>query len=291
MKSRTDLRVGDQKRDATDQAMNVITYEHARSGNLYISSNDKVDGTYANSLYQNTNKLLRRDTSQLGIKHISFDYCLPNVNARNNNFKFMVQDSVLVFDITMDSKNYETPQEFYDALIIKMNAEILAGGSLAFMSVVINGCESILSSTVAYKFIKSNGIDFGDALHGIFYSDYTLTMKTISNMQYTRYIDILITELKSAEMGSTTFTKIHNYPSIDHIYRLFINQTTTVPRFINKEVYNIDYITYRHRTLTSFQITLFDEYQQVLYSETQNIGSGNYEVPYVKYNMTINLIS
>ena len=106
MKSRTDLRVGDQKRDATDQAINVITYQHARSSNLYISSEDKVDGTYANALYQNTNKLLRRDTSQLSLKNISFDYCLTNINNRNNFFKFMIQGDITIYDILMTSKNY-----------------------------------------------------------------------------------------------------------------------------------------------------------------------------------------
>ena len=288
MKSRTDLRVGDQKRDATDQAINTITYKHARSSNLYISSADKVDGTYSNALYQNTNKLLRRDTSQLAIKNINIDYCLTNINGRNNFFKFLIQGDITIYSVIITPHNYETATDFYNQLVIQMNQVLIAGASLAVISVVVDDCVSVLSSTIAYKFTKSSGIDYGDAMHGLFYGDYSLSLKTVSNLQYTRYIDILITELKSAEMGSTTFTEIHQFPSIDHIYRLFINESSIIPRTIHKNIINLDYVTYRHRTLTSFQITLFDEYQQILYSE---VDPQNFEIPYLKYEMTINIIS
>ncbi|MCK5342224.1 MAG: hypothetical protein KAR20_02405, partial [Candidatus Heimdallarchaeota archaeon] len=77
---RTEQFVGGLQRDQGDLIQQVVTYPNVKHSSLYISSENKVDGTSSNALYQNDSKLVKQDISKIGLKSFHLDYCISNVN-------------------------------------------------------------------------------------------------------------------------------------------------------------------------------------------------------------------
>ena len=116
-------------------------------------------------------------------------------------------------------------------------------------------------------------------------------MKVVASMQYTKFIDVVVTEIGNARITTDSFSSTQLFNTNDHFARIFIDETIVIPRIIDREIQNIQFIPYRHRALTSFQITLYDEYSRVLHSEVQTIGTDLIEIPLVKYELKFNFIS
>jgi hypothetical protein len=59
-------------------------------------------------------------------------------------------------------------------------------------------------------------------------------MKATPQLIYTRYIDVLITDIKDAEIGQSTFTEIKRFSKIDHLSRIFL-KNNIIPQYIDEE--------------------------------------------------------
>lgn len=290
MKKRTEHYVGFQNRDQEDMASSVINYPNSRSSNLYISSEDKTDGTYANALYQNNSKLIKRQTSQIGLKRYNIFYCIPNINLSNNSVTVVIDGGVgpdTTHTTSIVLKNYETIVELYDE--IKGKLSTISGETFNYS---VQDCVVTLTCSKSFRFADCPFINNGSSVHGLFYtgSSNVDSLKAVPELIYTRYIDVLITDIKDAEIGQSTFTEIKRFSKIDHLSRIFL-KSNTIPQYIDQEFDNIDYFPYRHRSLTTFQITLYDEYQNVIYSQLQSLDNSNYEIKTLKYEFVLNIIS
>ena len=288
MKKRTEHYVGFQSRDQEDVASAVINYPNSRSSNLYISSDDKTDGSYANALYQNNSKLIKRQTSQIGLKRYNIFYCIPNINENNNSITVIIDGAPETSHTTsILLKNYETIVELYDEITSQLSA--ISGETFNYL---VEDCVVTLACSKPFRFGECSFINNGSSVHGLFYtgSSNVDSMKAAPQLIYTRYIDVLITDIKDAEIGQSTFTEIKRFSKIDHLSRIFL-KNNIIPQYIDEEFDNIDYFPYRHRSLTTFQITLYDEYQNVIFSKVQTLDGSLYEIKLLKYEFVLNIIS
>lgn len=291
---RTERFIGKLSRNQNDEVVQVETYPNTRHSSLYVSTDDKIEGTASNALYQNNNKLVRQDISKIGLKTLHLDYCIPNVNSKNNVLKLNAYPdgvpTATVYDVIIPTNNYTTTILLLDAIITALNAVV----PITF-SYTIEDCVVTLTSTGTFQFLDCPGINFGSSVHGLFYTNSPVTsvesMKIVPKLQYTSFVDVVVTELGNARITSDTFSGTQLYNTNDHFARIFVDETTVIPRIINREIQNIQFIPYRHRTITSFQITLYDEFSSILYSEVQTIGGDLIEIPLVKYELKFNLIS
>jgi len=293
MQDRTQHKIGQQGRDEADKAQQVINFPNSRSSNCFINSDEKIDGTYSQAFYENNN-LISRNTSQIGLKDYNIEWCIENVNDFNNIFTVEIFGEVAPFTATVQKKNYIDPNDLIDAVITALN---LAVGAVATFtktpSVQFETCLITLTCTKTFRFISpSTGISAGFSTYGIpFTNTLSNNYKIIPTLQYTKYIDVLITEIKQSQFTSDTFTGVQRFSSNDHIARIFVDTSLAIPRNIAAEYSNVDYFGFTHRALTSFVCTLYDEYQNILFSDTFLSGTDNIEIPYVKYNFTLNIIS
>ena len=302
---RTEQFVGGLQRDQGDLIQQVVTYPNVKHSSLYISSENKVDGTSSNALYQNDSKLVKQDISKIGLKSFHLDYCISNVNEKNNTFRFLSYPdgapTPTIYTRTIDPKNYtDDPlgppgnaiQSLFTDIITSFNGSEGDGQPNTF-SFSISDCVVTFTSTGTFQFVDCPAINFGNSCHGLFYTNSPVTssesMKVVPRLQYTSYIDV--SEIGNARITNDTFTGTQLFNLNDHFARIFVDTTTALPRVIDREIQNIQFIPYRHRALTSFQVTLYDEYSTVLYSETQTIGTDLVEVPLVQYELKFNLIS
>ena len=290
MQDRTQHKIGGQNRDIQDKVQQVVNYPNSRSSNCYISSENKIDGTYSHAIYENNN-LLSRNTSQIGLKDYSFNWCLENVNNTNNTFTVEIAGEGSPFTASVPSDHYVDEGVLISTLVDELNAVL--GLVAEFSFTLTNNCTIILSCDKDFRFVNpSSGISLGYSVFGIpFTNTLSNDFKIVPDLHLTNYIDLLITEIKQSEFTSDTFTEIQKFPLGDHIARIMVNESITIPRIIKKEIKNIDYFGFRHRNITGFSVSLYSEYGQLLHSETFQSGSDNIEIPLVKYNITLNIIS
>ncbi len=113
-------------------------------------------------------------------------------------------------------------------------------------------------------------------------------------MLYTRYIDILISRIKDAQISVNTYTKNKPYDNKEHIARIYLpkgaGQTGIMDR-VEVDFDIVDYFPYRKRQLTQFKIALYDEFGNYIYHATEPIDGSNYEINYLKYNIELSLVS
>ena len=290
-----------------DKAENVVVFPNVLTSNIYIDSDDKLTGgSYTDSFYVNKNNIVTSQVSRVGLKFVDMFYSIPNSNNRNNSYTVMVEGSAVEVNFSLPVKNYETATELFltnDSTGLKfvMNAEILVQTTLApnidFVELTAGVWE--MTSDIGFKFINSNGINFGNNLHGIGYTPgFTQSIKILPKLYYTRYIDILFTEIIDAKVLSHKFSESKRFNTSNHLTRLYIPFSTNNKQLKNfqRENININYYPVRHRDISDIRISLVDEFQEPLYMEVQNITttdpitSINSEIPYLKYNLVLSTI-
>ena len=286
-----------------DKAQNVIIFPNTLGSDLYIDSDDRCDDCSVSlAIYNNTNNLINAQTSRIGLKFIDM-YCnIPNSNERNNVYILEVDGNAPV-NFTMPIKNYVDVVDLHDDLKAKMELAV-AGFTITFTENPDN--TTTMTGNIGFRFITCGGITFGNNLHGIPYTTgFTTTIKIISKLYYTRYIDILLTELVDAKVLSHKFSDNKRFNTSNHLTRLYIPFSTNPTDLLSverqltnfqRENVNINYYPFRHRDVAEFKISLVDEFEEPLYygSQTVNttdpISTLNTELPYLKYNFVLSII-
>ena len=299
--------VGEQRN--LDSAENVINFPNTLSSDIYVDSDDKEHGSYVNAIYENANNLITAQVSRVGLKFVDMDFNIPNSNIRNNEYKFIVDGSATILNFTLPVKKYLTVTELLDE--IKTEMETVAAADLNPIVITFteinNTSKYTMTSDVGFKFVSCSGIDYGTNLHGIKYTaGFITSIIIIPKLYYTRYIDILISELGDAKVMTHRFSQPKRFNVGNHLTRLYIpwhskindNGSTISKQLTNfqRENININYYPFRHRDITEFQISLFDEYQEILTLETHEVDTTDpitstiCAVPYVKYNLVLSII-
>lgn len=288
---RTEKYVGSQKLK-TDHSIQVINFNNSHQSRLYIDSNDRSAGTIENRTYDNRGKIVRQDIAQIGTKKVLMYYNIPNVNTLNNEFKFTLQgEGLSTFTAIVPVGYYATINDFMTALITSMNnAQGLT--TFSYNTLIFPG--GLVSDTLPWTWELSSGIS-NNTLHGLQYFEGFTTSQTISpTMLYTRYIDILISRIKDAQISVNTYTKNKPYDNKEHVARIYVSEKagqTGISEKIEVDFDIVDYFPYRKRQLTQFKISLYDEFGNYIYHETETIDGNNYEINYLKYNIELSLVS
>jgi hypothetical protein len=295
---RTENLTGRQNRQSDDQVIPVVTYDNTRNSSLFISSSDKIDGTYSQALYQNDAKLLKQSISSLALKKFHMDYCIDNVNSKNDTIRFLAYPTgfptTTVYTAIIGKENYTSIIDLYDNIIVKLNGGEGSPPPITF-SYLSEGCVVTLMSTGTFQILSCSAVDFGSSCHGLHYTNEPVVdpenMKVVPGLQYTNFVDIVLTELGDSRVTSSTFTGTQFYPLSGHFSRVFCDETTQIPRTIDFTTDTPQYVSYRHRELTSFLVSLYDEYGSIIFSEVNQIGESMYEIPKITYEIKFNLIS
>jgi len=295
MMHRTESKTGITGRMKNDKAEQVITFPNPQSSNLFISSSEKIDGTYQLARYRNESKIMDHQVTQTGLKYYRFNYSISNSNPKNNTFIFELEGLLTTFTATMPTENYITVPDLMDELINQLNISA-APDVFSWSTPLLNNAIVNLSCTKNFKFLNSSSaVNSGFSLYGIQSSNnFTsgLQMSILPELQYTKYIDMLISEIKNDEILNTSFSQSQNFSNTSHLHRIYIDEVVSLPRIIEREIINIDYFKLRNRDIFEVSISLFDEYKQPIYSETFSGQNGDiFEIPFIKYELIINTIA
>ena len=299
---------GEQRR--VDEAINVINFPNVVTSDIYIDSDDRTDGSVAESFFTNKNNITTSQVSRIGLKFIDFFYSIPNSNSRNRDYKVMVVGSPVEVSFSLPIWNYDTATVLFSDLKAFMEAQILAQAGIIFVLTypqIYNSGAYDLTGSVDFKFLPSSGITFGNNLHGISYTQgFVSSIKVIPKLFYTRYIDIGITNLLDAKTLSHKFGESKRFNTNNHLTRLyipFVKQILDTGKVLTKqspnfqrENININYYPYRHRDVSDIIIEMTDEFQEPLSYESQTITTTDpitsmiSEIPYIKYNLVLSTI-
>jgi hypothetical protein len=286
--NRTEHLTGNQN-SSKDEALQVVTYDNSRRGHLYIDSDDKQDGTYQNAIYGNRNKLINHNIHSIGTKELNILYKIPNINESNNKIVYIFNTGGLtVRTATLTIGNYTTIADLYTEIVIQMN--LVNGAEGTFSTSTLTDTSITLLSTVDFKIISCTAVNNSECT-GLFYTGFTPSMVLIPTLQYTKYIDFIISELKQSQITRDTFTKSKTFNEKDHIARIFINEELIIPRIIDKEYEVISYFPFIHRDLEQFQIYLYTDKAVLINSNIQTIDSIDYEVRELEYNISFSVMS
>lgn len=287
LRHRTEHKMGVQgyNNNIQDETMNTTTFDNYLRNRVYIDSEDKEDGTYTAANFQNTSNIIRRGVSGIGIEEMDIIYCIPNINDRNKNIKFHLLAGPLL-SVDLDVKNYDTVEDLFTEIAAKMNSV-----SAGFTHSVNDDCTATISNLTAFQFDSCNFIDRGASVHGLFYtSAEVLAIRSVANLQYTRFIDVLISNVLNGQISQSSYSASQSFNTNQHLARVFIDDVVTIPRKVQKVYEKINYTPYQHRDLANIQIRLLDEYNDPLYGDVTNLAGDDFEVKRVKYNIILNTV-
>ena len=284
---RTERHAGRQNLKNNDEALQVINFSNSHQSRLFIDSNDSISGLIEKRLYSNPGKLIRQDTCQIGVKKVVMDYNIPNSNVLNDTFKFNINTTgIPEFEVKMPIEYYSTIDLYMTALITLMNS----AQALTVFSYTNN---NLVSSLLPFSWLTCNGIT-NNSIHGMFYFDgFTLSQRVTGNLLYTRYLDILISRVKDAQLNVNCYSENKPFDNKEHLSRVYLPLGAGQGELNRIEVdyVNPDFFPYRKRQLTQFEITIYDEYGNLVYTETTEIDGSFYEIKYMSYNIELVLVS
>lgn len=277
--------------DKRDEIINVETYPNKMQSRLYISSDDKIDGTYANAEYFCPNSALKNGVSAVGIESVSILWSIPNINGYNNNIIFEIAGDA-VYNVSLDIDDYATNTALYTEIIKQLNSPF---NPLTPFSFTQNKDSSITleHDTLGFNFVNCSFINNGDSVHGLFYTSFVSEIISVPYLLYTTYIDLEIDELLSDQIAQSTYSKEEHFQTSHHLARI---QTDTLgvfglPYNIIKEYNHINYVPFTHRDIKDLRLRILDQYNNELWSQSFIDGTLNeFEIKNLKYNIVLNTV-
>lgn len=214
--------------------------------------------------------------NRINMSFVAFRNFSPNINPRNNVFTFV--DNGVPFTATIPADQNLTGIARYNALVAAMNAATGVPGEFT-AAVNPNFPTSYdITNTLAQPFRFSsvgNGINNGRYLWG-FNERNTLsgteaTVHTLSSYQesYTRYVDFSSYELTQYTKIDISGTKV----PAEVLFRFFMTDVaygqSIFTGFTDAPSLNYE----RSRNLASLDLSILDEFNQILYVPTQLWGT------------------
>jgi len=289
-RSRQEHKQGTQNaHDINDVVKQVTNFPNYRSERVYIYSNDKQDGTYSAAQYVNSNSIIKRGVSGIGLEECHINYCITNINERNNSIDFIYGG--VPHKVNLPIKNYETITDLFTAIVAIMESAV--AGVDPFTFTINDDCTVDFETDAQFQFNNCSFINFGESVHGLYYTSTTVTkFKTVPHLQYTSFIDIAITDITNSQLAQSTYGKQQRFNTIAHIGRVHVDDVIKIPRKIVKKYDSkINYFPYRHRSLNSLAITLYDEYNNSLFTKVFESTSGEtIELQNLKYSIILNTV-
>ena len=286
---RTEHKMGTQgfNTDERDETRNTTIFDNYMRERVYISSDNKQDGTYADSQYNNNGSIVKRGVSGIGIEHIDMFYSIPNVNGNNNTIRWQ-EDGGNILTETLDVGFYNIV-ELYTAMTDAMTDNAQSMGVYSYDDDNFPTAE--LKSTVDFKFQECSFINNGDSLTGLYYTDdFESELKSIPYLLATSYIDIVVSDILNGQIAQSSYGKQQLFNTTQHLARVMVNFSAEHVQHIIKTYDIVNYVPFRHRDIKDLRIQLLDEYNNILWSDTVEHGGTHYELKYLKYFITLNTV-
>lgn len=289
---RTQHKMGHQgfNTDPRDEIINVETFDNKMSSRIYISSDDKQDGTYSDADYFSESSIVKRGVSALGIESIDILWCIPNVNSNNNVISYSDFD-LNVFTVSLDINNYITIDELYTEIITKMNSQ-LPGDPMRY-EINLDCSVTLINDDAIFQFNNCLFINNGDSLHGLYYTELVSEIKSIPYLLSTSYIDVISDEILNGQIAQSSYSKQQIFNTTQHLARIQTDDVSNLelPRNIFKDYIKINFIPYRHRSLQDLRIKLLDQFGNILWSQSfTDLNNTQYELKNLKYNIVLNAV-
>lgn len=276
----------------------MIRIRSQNTSYLYVNSNDinkKSTSAKAEILLGGPNV----GFSKIGVKRISlviFEFFMttPNVNERNNEVIVEWKDPVVTktATVTVPEGYYDDSKDLMDALVLALNTEFTLQGSAFQLSVTANPLSVSDGSAILYKmeqsagpvgstfkFLESSGTNFGRPLWNLPNPDFDVfsSSKTIGPvfLYYTRFIDVRSSVLTQFSKNENVTGKTGN---TDVLLRIFLQgrKLGSQTRIIKNPVtFNFS----PKYQLKSFDVSLHDEFDNLLYLPRFKNNPDTYEIP------------
>jgi len=287
---RTEHKMGTQgfNTDPRDETKNVTIFENYMKERVYISSDNKMDGTYSDAEYNNDSSIVKRGVSGIGIEDIDIFYSIPNVNGNNNVIRWQ-EGLGPQLTATIKIGHYEDYTALYTEIIDKLNSNPLSNGTYTYEDSDLPSIS--LKSTISFVFLECNFINNGGSLHGLYYTDFDiLEYKSVPYLLSTSYIDIVISDILNGQIAQSSYGKQQLFNTTQHLARIIVDLNGQPIQHIKKSYEIINYIPFRHRDIKNINIMLLDENNNILWSSVVSHDGKDYELKYLKYFMTLNTV-
>ena len=266
----------------------VVTQDSDKKSSLHIDSNSKKLGDYSSAFYVNSNKIVNKQITKLGINEVDLLYNIGNINESNNLFTFETPNGTST--IELDIKNYENITDLANEILTKMNAQ------QNVFSVIIGDTSFTITGIITFRFLHSLGTQNSDCT-GIFSTDsQALSIEFFPTLQYTRYLDFVTNNIKDSVITRDTFGSINQFSEKDHFARVFIDSdnsgiTYAIPRKIVKKYKHIHYFPTNPRDIDDLNIRVYTDKQQPIYLKVNEVGIDMFEVKLLVYGLTFSMSS
>jgi hypothetical protein len=270
-----------------DNAIKVEIHPNAHTSLLNVNSDDRLtNSTYAQANYSIGGQILQSNVNKLAMFSYDIRYCISNINRRNDIITFFSSSSGLEHSVTLISGHY-TRDNLVSHIVSQLNG-VTGSSGLEFSGDKIVDCNYTLSSDGGeFRFLSSSHIDRASPCSGLFITTDTVPSMIITlGAQYTNFIDVIIDNFRDAQIIQNTFTKDNIFPIIDHMFRIPIEQNEdNAFVFQREQLFNLNYVSIRNKELSTLQISLYDQFGELIFSPTQQLGSQSFNIPLIKYEM------
>lgn len=269
-----------------DEALKVEIHHNAHTSILNVNSEDRTAGsTYASAHFQIGGEILQSKINKLALYYYRLDYCISNINERNNIISFFSTNSAAEHTVTLTPGHYAI-DALVNEIITQLNS-VDASSGLTFDKDILTECTYNITSTGGdFRFLPSSHINRAGPCSGLF-----STLAPTNNMiitvggEYTKYIDVVIPAFRDAQILENSFTKDNTFPTNGHMVRIDISPTEedSVYKIESSLVFNLNYVSIRNKELSTLDVFIYDQFGEPIYSPAQEIGGSVYNIPLMKY--------
>ena len=278
---------GDLNQAPNDKALKVEVHPNSHTSLVNVYSEDRLsNSTYSQARYSIGGEILQSKVNKLAMFSYDMRYNVPNINSRNNIITFFSTASGLNHTVTLDEEHY-----LRAALMIEIRSKLntVSGASLLTFSEVetFDSVYELSAVGGSFRFLSSSHIDRAAPCSGLLKTTGNVSsMLVVVGAQYTDYIDVVIESFRDAQILQNSFTKDNIFPSTGHMFRIPIDQfDSDAYCFHREQFFNLNFVTIRNKQLNTLEISLYDQFGELVYTPTQQLANQVFNIPLIKYEM------
>jgi hypothetical protein len=271
-----------------DKYLKVETHANGHTSLLNIYSGDRNSNTtYASAQYSIGGEILQSKVNKTALFSYNMTYCIPNINFRNGIVKFYSNSGLGSTHSVVIVENHYSVADLMTALTTALNTESGSSG-LTFSTNKLWGCVYRLTSVGGgFRFLSSSHVDRAAPCTGIFITQTETTSMLLNvGAQYTNYADIVIEQLRDAQILQNSFTKDNIFPVVDHVFRIPIFQPDGLALiYIDEQIKNLNHVVIRNKQINNLTVNIYDQFGELIFSPTQTIGAQVFNIDLLTYDL------
>jgi hypothetical protein len=271
-----------------DKYLKVETHANGHTSLLNIYSEDRnTNSTYASAQYSIGGEILQSKVNKTALSSYSMWYAIPNINTRNDTITFHSNVGPGSDHTVQIVHNHYNAGDLMTAVITALNTVAGASGLTFSVNPLWGRFYDLLAVGGGFRFLSSSHVDRASPCTGLFIADAETTTMTLTvGGQYTDYVDIVIPQLRDAQILENSFTKDNIFPVVDHVFRVPIFQVDgQVLLYVNEQIKNLNHVVIRNKQISNLTVNLYDQFGELIYSPVITIGNQSFNVRALKYDL------